>query len=358
MKTRQEMLDIYKNKYGIHFDKFNPLICDSEDSYRKEALKVAKDEDFYIYNPASNGVPAWMTLVNMNKIIPQLLIKRAYTEIGEPMQQGSFETNKLQYALIGLNGEVEPYSDFSGTLKSDINATFVTRDVFRAQTVIEYGELETATMSTAKIDAVSQKQYSASMNIAIAQNKLFFFGNVNSAGAFISSTFGLLNDPGLNAAVPATNGGSSSPLWSVKSQSPTGATDIANDVVVTAFKEMQDQMGGQIRLDDEFYLCVSTTASAYLNTTNQFSLNPVEIIKKTMPNIKFIYAPEYSTINSFQLIAAKSIGENLVKDLFTYKVRAHNIVPQLSSYNQKWSFGSAGCAILQYAPIVTISGIE
>lgn len=351
----QEIIGLYKEKYGIHFDGMHPIVCDSDAAFSKAAL--AFDVDTYGYNQASQGVPAWYTLVNLNKVVAQLLIKRAYMQIGDPLQQGNFETNVMQYATSALSGQVEAYGDFASTTISDNNYNFPTRDVYRGQTVIQYGELEVATLSTAKIDAIGQKQYSAAMAIAIAQNKLFFFGNLNSSAAFITQTFGLLNDPAANSATPATNGTGSSPLWSDKAQ--RGASqDIANDVIVTAFNVMQSQMGGNIDLTDKFKLCVSTTASAYLNATNSFGLNATEIIKKTMPNVEFVFAPEYSTIGSFQLIAIDAIQENMVKDLFTYKTRGHTLIPSMSGARQKWSFGSAGCGILNYAPVVTISGIQ
>lgn len=351
----QEIINLYQSKYGIHFSNMTPIVADSDISFQKKALTM--DADTYAYNPASSGVPAWYTLVNLNKVVSQLLIKRAYMQIGDPLQQGVFNSNIMSYATVGLSGEVEDYGDFVANARSDNNYTFPTRDVFRGQTIIQYGELEVDTLSAAKIDAISQKHYSAAMTIAIAQNKMFFYGNVNSTGAFINHNFGLLNDPSLNSSTPATNGTGSSPLWSDKSA--RGASqDIVNDVVVTAFNVMQEQMGGNIELTNRFKLCLSTTASAYLNTTNQFGLNPAELIKKVMPNIEFVYAPEYKTIGSFQLIAVDAIQENMVKDLFTYKTRAHNLIPGMSSYRQKWSFGSAGCGILNYAPIVTISGIE
>lgn len=357
--SQKEMIDLYRNKFGIHFDKSIPIVCDSNHAFYENAEKLTMDVDTYSYNPASNGVPAWMTLVNLNKIVDQLLIKRAYMEIGEPLQYGNFETNTAQFGLIGLSGQVEPYADYSGTQMSDINATFPVRSVFRGQTLIQYGELEVATMSSAKIDVIAKKQYAAAMNIAIAQNKLFFYGNLNASSAFINQIFGILNDPQLNAATPAGNGGGSSPLWSVKATTASGAQDIANDVIVTAFSVMQSQMGGNIQLNDEFYLCCSPVASAYLNASNIYGLNAKTIIENTMPNIKFVYAPEYATIGSFQLIAATSLGENLVKDLFTYKARGHGIVRTSStSFDEKWSFGSSGAAILMYAPIVTISGIQ
>lgn len=347
-----------KNKLGIHFYEKNlPVFAKTKSDFQKIAMDMAADADTYQYNPASNGVPAWMTLVNINKIVDQLTIKRAYLEIGEPLQFGNFATNTAQYGLAALSGGVEPYADNSGSTISDNNFTFPTRSVFRGQTNIAYGELETATMSEAKIDVIAQKQYAAATNIAIAQNKLFFFGNLNASGAFINQNFGLLNDPQLNAATPATNGQSSSPLWATKSQSASGATDIANDVIVTAFGVLESQMGGNISLDDEFLLCISTAAAGYFNTTNSFGLNPSFIVKQTLPNLKVVVAPEYATTQTFQLIATKALGENLVKDLFTYKARGHGLWRSSpTSFTEKWSFGSCGCAILNYAPIATISG--
>jgi hypothetical protein len=355
--TKDEYLSLLKNNYGIHFDPrdgYTPIVTDSS----KGLAKLVGDVDTYVYNPASNGVPAWYTLVNINEVVEQLLPVRRYMQIGESLQYGGFTTNKAQYAMVAFSGQIEAYDDYSGTLDSDINVTFPTRDVYRGQTFIQYGDLETATMAEAKVDVVSQKQKSAGYQIAIAENKLFFFGNINAAGAFLSQTFGILNDPQLNAATPATNGSSGSPLWSVKAaNTATGANDIANDVIVTAMTVMQNQMGGNVDQMSNFKLCVPTKAVSYMNSTNSFGLNAIAIIKATLPNIEIISTPEYGTINSFQLIGPTVGRDNVVKDLFTYKVRGHTLVPQTSSKRQKWSFGSAGCAILQYAPIVTISGI-
>lgn len=351
----QEVIAYYKTKFGIHFDTMNPIVTDSDAEFTKTALTM--DADTFAYNPASTGVPFWSTLVNLNKVVAQLLIKRAYMEIGDPLQYGTFESSIAQYATSALSIEIEAYGDFEATSVSDNNYTYPTRDVYRGQTVIQYGELEVATLSAAKIDAIGQKQYSAAMAIAIAQNKMFFYGNLNSSGAFINRIFGLLNDPSLNPATPATNGTGSSPLWSDKAQR-SASQDIANDVIVTAFKTLQSQMGGNLSINNRFKLCVSPTASAYLNVTNSFGLNATAIIKDTMRNIEFVFAPEYETIGSFQLIAVDAIQENMVKDLFTYKTRGHTLIPSMSGARQKWSFGTSGCAILNYAPIATISGIE
>jgi hypothetical protein len=260
--------------------------------------------------------------------------------------------------MIGLNGRIEAYSDYSGITDSDINVTFPERDVFLGQTVIQYGEREIATLAKAKIDGVAKKQYSAAMNIAIAQNKLFFFGNINGAGAFINHVFGILNDPQLNPATPATNGTSGNPLWSVKAANvATGANDIAQDVIVTAMTQMQAQMGANVDNNMKFKLIVPSGAVSYMNAVNSFGLNATKIIQDTLPNLTIVSAPEYNTVGSFQLIGPSPQGGDMVADLFTYKVRGHTLIPAMSAKKQKWSFGSSGCAIFQYAPIVTISGI-
>lgn len=356
--TKEQYLDLLKDEYGIFFEGAVPMVTDSNQAFKKQALSLVGDVDTYSYNLPSNGVPAWYTLVNINTVVEQLLPVRRYTLIGESTQYGGFTTNIAQFGEIGFSGQTEAYDDFSGTQKSDFNATWPTREVYRGQTFIEYGDLEVATMAEAKIDAVSKKQRSAAFQIAIAQNKIFFYGNINSAGAFLTRTYGILNDPQLNAATPATNGSSGSPLWSVKAANTVGgANDIANDVIVTAMTIMQNQMGGNVDQMSNFKLCVPTNAISYMNSTNSFGLNATAIIKNTLPNLEIISTPEYQTINSFQLIGPSTDIENVAKDLFTYKVRGHTLVPQTSSKRQKWSFGTAGCALLQTAPVVTISGI-
>ncbi len=356
--TKDQYLDLLKDDYGIFFEGATPIVTDSNSAFRQKALGLVGDVDTYSYNSTSNGVPAWYTLVNINTVVEQLLPVRRYTEIGESLQTGDFTTNITQFGEIGFSGQIESYDDFSGTQKSDFNATWPTIDVYRGQTFIEYGDLEVATMAAARIDAVSKKQRSAAFQIAIAQNKIFFYGNINAAGAFQSRTYGILNNPQLNAATPATNGSSGSPLWSVKAaNTATGPNDIANDVIVTAMNIMQNQMGGNVDQMSKFKLIVPTNAISYMNSTNTFGLNATAIVKATLPNIEIISTPEYQSINSFQLIGPTEGMENVAKDLFTYKVRGHTLVAQASSKRQKWSFGTAGCALLQTAPIVTISGI-
>ncbi len=144
-----EIVNMYKEKFGIHFNNMNPIVTDSDYEFKNKALTM--DADTFAYNPASSGVPAWYTLVNLNKVVAQLLIKRAYMQIGDPLQQGNFETNNMQYATSALSGQVESYGDFVATTISDNNYTYPTREVYRGQTVIQYGELEVATLSAAKI---------------------------------------------------------------------------------------------------------------------------------------------------------------------------------------------------------------
>ena len=348
--NKTELLEFYEKK-GIHFKNRIPVLVKDNDTFRQTVM----DNDTYTYNPQSNGVLPWQLMINANKIVDQILLKRAYTKVSESFQQGGFATPIIQFTTRSFNGDMELYDDFSATQKSDINVTFPILDVVRLQTVIQYGDLEVEELSFAKIDAIASKENSAATIMSIAQNKLFFYGNLNTAGAFITKTFGLINNPQLNASIPITNGSGANPLWSDKAQ--RGASqDIVNDVVVTAFNALQIQVGGNVSKDDKLLLIVSSYQAGTLDSTNNFGLTPLAQIKKTLPNLEIEYVPEYQSAHVFQLIAVNVIGENVIKDLFTYKYRGHGIVRDLSAMKQKLSFGSGGCGLLAPLAVVTLSG--
>lgn len=348
--NKTELLEFYKTK-GIHFDGRTPVLVKDNDTFRKTVI----DADTFTYNPQSNGVLPWQLMINANKIIDQILLKRAYTKVSDSFQQGGFANKFIQFTNRSFNGGMETYDDFSATQKSDINVTFPILDVVRCQTVIQYGDLEVEELSLAKIDAVASKENSGATIMSVAQNKLFFYGNLNGAGAFITKTFGLINNPQLNASVPVTNGSGSSPLWSDKA-SRGASQDIVNDVVVTAFNALQTQIGGNVDKTDKLLLIVSSYQAGTLEATNSFGLTPLAQIQKTLPNLEIQYVPEYQSAHVFQLVAVNAIGENVIKDVFTYKYRGHGIVRDLSSMKQKLSFGSGGCGLLAPLAVVTLSG--
>ena len=323
-----------------------PVLAASKHDFNK----IAMDAD--PFNPTSNGVPSIYTTIYVNTIIDQLLPQRGYFEIAAPMQQGDWTTERAEFPVRAISGGMSPYDDFSNKGQSGANFTWVPRDVYRAETTIQYGDLETAVMDSAKLDLVGSKRGAIAQNIAIMFNRMGFFGNVNTTGQFISKTYGLLNDPQLNPSIPVNNGAAGSPYWNLKEPQ-----EIYNDVV-SAMAALENQTGNQIHPDDPYVLACDGFSNIQLNRANQYGTTALKLLKENFKNLRMVVAPEYKTILGFQLIVEEIGGQKVVHDLFTYKYRSHGVMRYDSWFNEKVSCGSGGAAITLPAGIVTCTGIE
>lgn len=324
----------------------NPITANSFKEFKQMAMDVDP------FNPTSNGVPSQFTTLYVNDVVEQVLPKYGFTEIANPAQQGTWTTEQIRFRVVAYSGSIQPYTDFSNTGKAGINYTWVPRDVYRFQTNIQYGDLETAVMDSAKLDLVGDKRRSISTIIGASFNRFGFYGNITPAGVFLSKTYGLLNDPNLPAATPVANGASGSPLWVNKT-----AEEINNDVV-SAMSTMFNQTGNKNKTTDNYVLGLDGSMAGYLQKVNQFGLTAEENLKKTYPNLRVVYAPEYQTILGFQLICENLQGQKAVEDLFTYKYRSHGVVRFASYFDEKVSAGSAGCGVKMPLCVVTKTGIQ
>lgn len=341
--------DIQKLKESGIFlcaDGMSPILAENVAQFRQ----LAMDAD--PFNPASNGVPSIYTTIYVNKIIDQILAQRGFFEIAQPFQQGDWTTERMEFPVRAISGSMQPYADFSNKGTSGVNFTWVPRDIYRMQTTIQYGDLETAVMDSAKLDLVGSKRGSIAQNIAIAFNRMGFFGNITPAGTFLSKTYGLLNDPNLNASVPVPNGASGSPLWINKTPDEIFAD------IVSSYGLLENQTGNNVNPNDKFILAVDGYASAFLGKANQYGMTARQMISDNYPNTRIVVAPEYKTINGFQFIAEEIGGQTSVLDLFNYKYRSHGVVRWDSWFNEKVSAGSAGCGIMLPMAIVTRTGIQ
>ena len=336
---------------GIHFERgLNPMFVPN-----LQVERMAMDSGTPTWNMASNGVPPQYLLAYANQVIEQLVEKRAYMEIGAEYQLGDFATEQIQVPVQGYIGYTAPYGDLSTDGRSSVNNTFPMRDFYLGQTVGEYGEREEAQLAKAKINIVAATQESSANTLAIAQNKAFFYGNVNSQGVFLQQNYGILDNPASNGYTPVVAGATSGKVpWSQKTP-PEINTD-----VVAAYAILQTQMGNNLSNRDRLLLCLSGVASAYLYaTTNEYGISAYDTLKKNFPNLEVVEAPEYAANQggSFQLIAIDKIRGGVVRDLFSYKFMAHRIAPQVSSFYQKFSFGTGGCLIVLPAAVASMSSI-
>jgi hypothetical protein len=318
-------------------------------------IKLALDSVDASFNTPSSGVPAFMTTIYTNQVIKQITQKVAFREIGGDYQQGSLETNSLSFPTIAFSGNVSDYDDKDEPNVSDINLNYENRGVYRYSTSINYGDLEVATLSAAKIDAISLKREGAARKLVLVQNDIFFNGFARG-----KNIRGLLNDSDLNAAIPSPASVSkpTSAKWKYKEY-----TEIVNDILLM-FNGIVDKLANNVNLDTNtpMILCLSPQDQTYLVKPNIYGRTALDYIKSTFPSIRVVTASQYKLSdadsgNLCQLILDKVNDVDTVSNGFTFQAMYSNTVVGMSSIKQKASTGVAGAIIRLPAAIATMTGI-
>ena len=356
IKSASEM--IFDNNYNQ--DNLNIIFADNPQflaTDRKEAvhIKMAMDSVDASFNTPSSGVPAFMTTIYTNQIIKAITQKVAFREIGGDYQQGGLENNSMSFPTIAFSGNVSDYDDRDEPNTSDINLNYENRGVYRYSTAINYGDLEVATLSAAKIDAISLKREAAAKKIVLVQNDIFFNGVARA-----KEVRGLLNDSDLNPAItaPASVSKSTSGKWKYKEY-----TEIVNDILLM-FNEIVSKLANNVNLDTStpMVLALSPQDQTYLVKPNIYGRTALEYIKSTFPNIRIVTATQYrlsdaDSGNLAQLILEKVDDVDTVSNGFTFQALFSNTVIGMSSIKQKVSCGVAGAIIRLPAAIATMTGI-
>ena len=128
------------------------------------------------------------------------------------------------------------------------------------------------------------------------------------------------------------------------------------------FNELQGNThgtGGNLDLEADMTLALSPVSLTYLMNPNQYGLMAAGMLKTIFPNLKIKQAVQYQsgTTYSAQLIANEIMAQRSTEAAFNEKMRAHRIVPSMSSFKQKMTSGTWGTIIYRPVGIATMAGI-
>lgn len=296
---------------------------------------LAMDAQPQIVTVANNGIPAYLANYLDPKLIEVLLTPIAIAEIiGGDSKKGDWVTLTAQFPVVESTGLTSSYDDFSEDGSAGANVDFPTFQSYHYQIVSQWGERQLEMASLAKIDWAQRLNIAAALALNKFQNKMYAFG--------ISGlqNYGLLNSPNLITPI-----------------SPTAAWSTLDGAGVyedcrRLFAQLQTQLRGNVTTMDKMTLAMSPILSVNLNKTNTFNVNVMDQLKKNFPNLTVkAIATEYSTTGGelMQLIVDEIEGQRTAEALFTEKMRAHRIIPAMSSFKQKKTQGGWGTVI--YRPI-------
>lgn len=294
----------------------------------------------------NSGVPVEFTSYLDPRVIEILTEPRNSREIFAEVKKGDWTTSYARFEVDEITGAVEAYTDYGNAGMADVNPTYPVRQQYVFQTNIRYGDRELDYAAKARLQLAARKQRAAATTIDIAQNKYNLLGVENM------EIYGLLNEPNRPAAIPPGIGAGGN-TWKLKT-----TKEIYADYLLL-FQNLAKNSLGHIRNDSDLILVTSPSAAVELGKATDFNVSVMDMIKRYTPNIKFAQLPELekSTSSNVLLICRSINGEPTGEFGFSEKMRAMRLVPETSSFKQKFVGTSYGCILYRPFAVATMTGV-
>ena len=299
------------------------------------------------------GAPAALYTYIDPRIVHVLFGVTNASKFFAPNKVGSWEQDFATFEVEEIEGNVTAYNDYADGVTTDVNYNFPSRQIYRYQTTIKYGDLESDKASAAKIPLVSRKQFAAAEIIARAENKFQMYGVKGI------QSYGMLNDPNLPASIsPVSTGGNST--WADKvAASPAEAANIVYNDVSKLWSALTANNAGHLETNAPIVLGVSNKMISYLTIPNQYGKTAKVLLTENFPNLEIVQVPELSTTSGEMLyMTVRDLyGDETGWTAFAEKFRMGRLIPELSSYKQKASAATWGCVIRRPSLVATMLGI-
>ena len=298
----------------------------------------------------NTAIPAELTAYYDPRIIDVVTRPHKAREIFSEVQKGDWTTSHAKFRMNELTGSTQPYTDFGPSRTSGVNYNWLTRQQYVFQTLVEYGDFEEAISSVAKIQLAADKQRAAAHVIDNDSNLFYLLG---VAGMDI---YGVLNAPNLPAAItPLPSGSGGSVLWADKD-----TQQIYNDILAL-HEQLVTQGDGWIDQSSALTLVVSPSAAVWLGRATNFNVSVMDMLNKYFSNLKIVTLPEMADDPTGELVMliADSMSGNPTGELgFSDKIRAGRLIPDVSSFRQKWTSTTYGAIVYYPFAIASMRGIR
>ncbi|WNN42798.1 major capsid family protein [Winslowiella toletana] len=306
--------------------------------------------DAALITTPNSTIPAELLAYIDPTVIEILTAPRNARELFNEEKRGDWTTPYFKWRADEITGNTAAYSDFGQFGVSGFNSEWHTREQYRFQTIIEYGDLEQDMASQVKINLAASKQRSAATTIDIDANKFYLLG---VAGKEI---YGVLNDPNLPASTtPISVDGVTA--WSSKD-----AIARYNDVI-KLFTQLVTQLSGLVDEKSRLKLATSPALRTLLAEPTQLGVTVMSMLKEYFPNLEFVSLPQLGAAHApaasetMMMIAPEVLGNETGLLGFGEKIRMGRIIPSLSSFAQKVTGTTYGGVIRVPAAVAQMTGM-
>lgn len=310
----------------------------------------------------NSAIPSILTTAIDPDVIRVVFSPLEFADALSERKAGDWLEDTRIFPIIENTGEVSSYGDYNNNGRAGINFNYPQFQSYLYQTIINYGERETARASLMKINYVSELNAAAGYVLNQFSNLAYAFG--------ISGlqNYGLINNPYLSAYIAPALKAWGGTTWFDNGAPAATANEVYNDIVALVTR-LVSQSGGTINLKSAMTLLMSPGSEVALTFTNSFGVNVSDLLKKNYPNMKVKTAVQYGVQNAtnaqgystagnaIQLIADEVQGQKTAYAAFNEKMRAHKIVPELSAWKQKMTSGVWGTILRIPMAVVGMIGV-
>ena len=308
------------------------------------------------------SLPWMLTSAIDPEIIRIVFSPLEFAEIVGERKAGVWTNQTWFFPYVESTGEVSTYDDYVNNGRAGANFNFPQLQSYLFQTILQYGELQVDRAGLAKINWVSELGLAAADLLNRYQNLTYAYGVQDL------QNYGLLNNPNLSAALtPATKAWGGTGWFNSGSPAAT-ANEVYNDIVAMV-TQLVSQTNGALDIKSPMTLAMSPQSEIAMTFANSFGVYVEALLQKGYPRMKVKTAPQYGTQtttnpqgfssagNYVQLIADNLQRQTVAYTAYNEKLRAHKIVPELSSWKQKQTSGTWGTVIRTPAAIVQMLGV-
>ena len=313
-----------------------------KDYTKSERIMLAMDAQPTLVSQPNAGIPFMATTFVDPETIRILQTPNKGAEIIGEKKVGDWNTTTVMFERVENTGRVVAYGDYNDDGNTNVNIDFPQRQAFKFQTIVEYGDDAAERASLAKLNFIAEMKNSGVIVMEKFRDLSYHLG---IAGLQL---YGVLNDPGLSAAITPSTKAAGGTKWVNNGIVVASPNEIMVDVQALV-ATLITQAPGYIENDGSFVLVGPPILALALTATNSFGLTAMSMIKATFPNIKIITDPRYATTagNIIQLWADKFDGHDVGYCAFGEKLREFPVVRELSAAKQKIAATTMG-AIVRY----------
>lgn len=343
-----EVKDVYAAN-GLILPGVTMLVPDEWKNSNASLAQIAMDEAAGTLSTDPNAaIPAMLTTAIDPDVIRVVFAPLQMAEImGGERKAGDWLEETRMFPVVEETGEVSSYDDYSNNGRAGINFNYPQFQSYLFQTIIAYGERETERAGLMRINYVGEVT-------GAAASLLNRFGNLAYAfGITGLQNYGLINNPFLSPYLSPAIKAWGGTTWFNNGSPAATANEVYNDILAVV-EQIISQTNGAVDMDAPMTLALSPQSQLALKFTNSFGVSVAELLKQGFPNMKVKSAPQYGQKTSsnaqgyspignvLQVIVDKIDNQKVAYPAFNEKLRAHKLIPELSSWKQKMTSGVWG----------------